>query len=128
MLTKDEYDKLLGASDVGLIFLNKNFTIPNYPSRLLSYLEMKMPVIAATDIITDIGKDVEKNKCGFAVSSGDINGMHKAIDTLMDNVVLFNEMKVNAWTFLNRDFHVDQSSNLIMNAIEGKITSKTLVP
>ena len=55
VLPKNDYDKLLAACDVGLIFLNKNFTIPNYPSRLLSYLEMKMPVIAATDPNTDIG-------------------------------------------------------------------------
>lgn len=128
MLTKSEYDKLLGASDVGLIFLNKNFTIPNYPSRLLSYLEMKMPVITATDTNTDIGEDVIRNNCGFAVSSGDISGMLKAINTLMDDDVLFNEMKVNAWIFLNRDFHVNQSSNLIMNVLKGKTASITPVP
>jgi hypothetical protein len=60
-LPKNDYDKLLAACDVGLIFLNKNFTIPNYPSRLLSYLEMKIPVIAATDPNSDIGLDIERN-------------------------------------------------------------------
>ncbi len=60
ILPKIDYDKLLAACDVGLIFLNKNFTIPNYPSRLLSYLEMKMPVIAATDPNTDIGMDMKR--------------------------------------------------------------------
>jgi hypothetical protein len=84
---------------------------------------MKMPVITATDFNSDIGKDVEKNKCGFAVLSGDINGMHHAINRLMDEVVLFNEMKVNSWNFLNRDFHVDQSSKLIMQSINKKTIS-----
>ena len=64
-LPKLEYDKLLSVCDVGLIFLSPNFTIPNYPSRLLSYLEMKLPVITATDIHTDIGKDIEDYECGF---------------------------------------------------------------
>ena len=40
-LAKEDYDLLLNACDVGLIFLHKDFTIPNFPSRLLSYLEMK---------------------------------------------------------------------------------------
>ena len=120
ILSRIDYDKLLAACDVGLIFLNKNFTIPNYPSRLLSYLEMKMPVITATDENSDIGKDLEKNKCGFAVLSGDITEMQNAINRLMNEVNLMNEMKENSWKFLNRDFHVDRSSKLIMNSINEK--------
>jgi len=120
MLTKIDYNKLLAACDVGLIFLNKNFTIPNYPSRLLSYLEMKMPVIAATDKNTDIGIDIQKNKCGFAVLSGNIMEMHNAINRLMNEDNIFNEMKENSWKFLNRDFHVNRSSELIINSIHEK--------
>ena len=48
-LPKKEFDDLVKACDVGLIFLDKRFTIPNYPSRLLSYLENRMPVLLATD-------------------------------------------------------------------------------
>ena len=120
MLTKIDYDNLLPACDVGLIFLNKKFTIPNYPSRLLSYMEMKMPIIAATDKNSDIGMDIEKNKCGFGILSGDIKAMHNAINRLMDEVDLFNEMKENSWIFLNKDFHVDRSSKLIMQSINEK--------
>ena len=120
ILPKIDYDKLLAACDVGLIFLNKNFTIPNYPSRLLSYLEMKMPVIAATDKNSDIGIDIEKNKCGFAVLSGNIIEMHNAINRMMNEVNMFNEMKENSWKFLNRDFHVDRSSELIINSTNEK--------
>ncbi|MCG8776503.1 glycosyltransferase family 4 protein, partial [Tenacibaculum finnmarkense] len=54
-LPKSDYDKLLASCDVGLIFLDENFLIPNFPSRLLSYLEMKIPVLSATDCNTDIG-------------------------------------------------------------------------
>src|SRR6185312_13390710 len=64
-LPKDKYDELLKAADVGLIFLDKRFTIPNFPSRLLSYLENKMPVLAATDKTTDLGKIIEEAECGF---------------------------------------------------------------
>ena len=115
-LPKNDYDKLLAACDVGLIFLNKNFTIPNYPSRLLSYLEMKMPIITATDPNTDIGMDIENNKCGFAIISGDSIAMHNAINKLMDDVNGFNELKDNSWDFLNRDFQVNRSFKLMMQS------------
>ena len=117
-LPKNDYDKLLAACDVGLIFLHKGFTIPNYPSRLLSYLEMKMPIIAATDLSTDIGTDIVKNKCGFAVISGDYLGIKNAINKLMDEVINFNCMKENSWKFLNEDFHINRSYKLINEKIK----------
>lgn len=64
-LPKEEYESLVCACEVGMIFLDHRFTIPNYPSRLLSYLENKMPVICATDVNTDIGRIPETNGYGY---------------------------------------------------------------
>ena len=64
-MDKESYDRLVKACDVGLVFLDYRFTIPNYPSRLLSYLEYRMPVICATDVNTDIGKIAEDNGYGY---------------------------------------------------------------
>lgn len=116
-LPKNDYDKLLKACDVGLIFLHKDFTIPNFPSRLLSYLEMKMPVIAATDLNTDIGSEIKKNNCGYAVLSGDILGMQKAIDELVSNENNFIQMQENAWRLLQNEYKVDYSYQLIKNRV-----------
>ena len=55
-LPKDDYDRMITACDVGLIFLDHRFTIPNFPSRLLSYMQAGLPVLACTDPNTDIGK------------------------------------------------------------------------
>lgn len=112
-LPKNDYDLILNVCDVGLIFLHKDFTIPNFPSRLLSYLEMKMPVIAATDSNTDIGIEIEKNECGYAVLSGDILDMQKAIDKISYNELNYKQMSENAWRFLEREFKVDYSYELI---------------
>ncbi len=112
-LPKQDYDRLLNACDVGLIFLHKDFTIPNFPSRLLSYLEMRMPIIAATDVHTDIGSVIEKNKCGFRVESGDIEGMKSAIDIICSDNNQYDVMKENAWNLLQREYDVKYSYNLI---------------
>ena len=119
-LSKKKYDKLLAVCDVGMIFLHQNFTIPNFPSRLLSYLEMRMPVIAATDKNTDIGTVIENASCGNWVESGDINTMHKTIFKICENEELFRKMQDNSWKLLVNEYTVDKSYNLIKEKINTK--------
>lgn len=72
-LPKEKYDELVRAADVGLIFLDHRFTIPNYPSRLLSYLQSGLPILACTDPNTDIGKIAQANGYGFWCESNDVD-------------------------------------------------------
>ncbi len=113
-LPKSDYDSLLGACDIGLIFLHKDFSIPNFPSRLLSYLEMKMPVIAATDINSDIGKVIEKANCGIWVETGKINKMEEAIRKCILNIELMGN---NAKSLLLKEYIVDFSYQKINNRL-----------
>jgi glycosyltransferase involved in cell wall biosynthesis len=70
-LPKEDYDTLVGACDVGLIFLDHRFTIPNFPSRLLGYMQAKIPVLAVTDPNTDIGKVIVDGGFGWWCESND---------------------------------------------------------
>lgn len=79
-LPRTEYDNLIRACDVGLIFLDHRFTIPNFPSRLLSYLNNKMPIIVASDPNTDIGKIAKENGFGEMSLSNDLNGFNVLLD------------------------------------------------
>lgn len=116
-LPKKDYDLLLNACDVGLIFLHKDFTIPNFPSRLLSYLEMKMPIISATDPNTDIGSIIEKNNCGYSVISGNQEAMQTAIEKMIAEEGIFTEMKENAWKLLQSEYMVERSYKLIQEKV-----------
>ena len=115
-LPKEDYDKLLAACDVGLVFLDKNFLIPNFPSRLLSYLEMRMAVLAATDSNTDIGTIVEENKCGFKVLAGDQRQMQEKLNLLMQSNL--KEMGLNSEKLLLNEYTVDKSYQLIRDKIK----------
>ena len=64
-LPKEDYDVLVSACDIGLIILDHRFTIPNFPSRLLSYLQAKLPVLAVTDVNSDVGNVIEKGSFGW---------------------------------------------------------------
>lgn len=114
-LPKQEYDELVRSCDVGLIFLDPRFTIPNYPSRLLSYLEYKMPVLMATDINTDIGTIAQENGYGLWCENGDLEKFNSLLDTLTNNSDLRSQMGENGYKFLKENYTVEKSYEIIMN-------------
>lgn len=79
-LPKDDYDNLVGACDVGMIFLDHRFTIPNFPSRLLAYMQARLPVLAATDPNTDIGRIITDGEFGWWCESNDIKRFYSLIE------------------------------------------------
>ncbi|MEO6731743.1 MAG: glycosyltransferase family 4 protein [Ferruginibacter sp.] len=117
-LPKNEYDQLLSACDVGMIFLDKRFTIPNYPSRLLSYLEFKLPVLAATDKNTDIGKVIFDNKFGLWAESDDLGNFDKAVKELQVSKETRRMMGERGYCYLKKNYHVSLSYSIIMNHFE----------
>jgi hypothetical protein len=64
-LPKLEYLDLVDSIDVGLISLDYRVAIPNFTSRLLSYLEMKKPTLIYSDGASDMGRSAEENNFGF---------------------------------------------------------------
>lgn len=79
-LPKEDYDAFAAACDVGLIFLDYRFTIPNFPSRLLSYLQQGMPVIACTDPCTDVGDIAEAGGFGWKCPSNDTEAFARTVE------------------------------------------------
>lgn len=113
-LPKNEYDELVKACDVGLIMLDKRFTIPNFPSRLLSYLEFKMPVLIATDLNCDMGTIAENYKFGLFSLHGDLKAFNQNLEKFLDNRSLVEEMGLNGYQYLMKHYTVDQSYQIIM--------------
>jgi len=112
-LPKEKYEKLINSCDVGLIFLDKKFTIPNFPSRLLSYMQASMPVLAATDKNTDLGRIAEKGDFGHWCESGDVESFNKSID-LFCNKERRIRMGRNARAYLEKHYTVEKTYEIIM--------------
>jgi glycosyltransferase involved in cell wall biosynthesis len=101
---------------VGLIFLNPLFTIPNFPSRLLSYLANKLPVICATDNQTDIGEIATKNNFGFNCLTSDYHVFFEHVSKLL-NANIRDNMGINGYRFLKKEYSVDKSFELIIEKV-----------
>lgn len=81
-LTKKDYEQMVGSCDVGMLFLDHRFTIPNFPSRLLDYMEARMPVIAVTDPNTDVGRVIVEGGFGWWCESNDIEAFQKQMNAI----------------------------------------------
>lgn len=114
-LPKDEYDKLVRICDVGLIFLDPRFTIPNFPSRLLSYLENSMPVLLATDVNTDMGTIAEEAGFGFWCESGDLDQFMKNMNIYLADKDLIKTMGEKGYKYLMENY----TTKNVISAITG---------
>lgn len=112
----DEYDKLVCSCDVGLICLDYRFTIPNFPSRLLSYLKFKMPVLVATDTVCDMGKIASENNFGCWCLSNDVAAFTNAVNSMMQSDL--KQMGQNAYQYLLDNYLVENTYMTIIKHYE----------
>jgi glycosyltransferase involved in cell wall biosynthesis len=110
---KSEYDDIIKLSHVGLIFLNPLFTIPNFPSRILTYMQNRLPVICATDIVTDIGEIAVKNNFGYECLTSDFESFSDCVVKLLNNDLRVY-MGNNGFEFLKNEYSVENSYNKIV--------------
>lgn len=119
-LPKNDYDFLVQSCDVGLIFLDHRFSIPNYPSRLLSYLENKMPILAATDPNTDIGRIAESNCYGMWCESNEVAHFTKNVDAFVEKPEQIKIMGEHGYRFLLQNYQVDITYQRIVGHLNKK--------
>lgn len=107
-MPRDEYEQITKECNVGLIVLDPRFTIPNYPSRILSYMEYAKPVLAATDKITDLKDLIQNSGCGEWVWSGDKKAFISAIRRMSENPLL-EQMGSNGRSYIEHNLNISNS-------------------
>ena len=117
-LPNNEYRSLLRASDVALIFLDYRFTIPNFPSRLLDYMNLGMPVLAATDINTDLGKLIMEQDFGWWCESNDVDKYMDLVRTVIEEALVYAEKGMNGKRYMSEHFTSGKAYQRIINAYE----------
>lgn len=115
-LPKEDYDQLVQACHVGMIFLDYRFTIPNFPSRLLSYLENRMPVIACTDTNCDVGFIAEANGFGYWSPSNSVSDFVATVDKILKSDI--TRMGENGYLFCLGNYTVSHTYNVILRHLE----------
>lgn len=110
-LPSGEFDSLISACDVGLVFLDHRFTIPNFPSRLLSYMQASLPVLACTDTSSDIGKTIVEGGFGWWCESNDTCAFKQVIDGICNEDL--SQKRINSFEYLKKNFNIDNVSKIL---------------
>ena len=101
------------ACDIGMIFLDYRFTIPNFPSRLLSYMQAKIPVLAVTDSSTDVGKVIVQGGFGWWCESNNKENFRNAIDHILSSTT--NTIGVKGYKHLTTEYSTSTSYEIVIN-------------
>lgn len=113
-LPKNEYDSMVACCDVGLIFLDHRFTIPNFPSRILSYMQAGLSVLACTDSSTDIGQVVVDGNFGWWCESVDPNSFLE----IVKQTSVTDDLKIGKSTeYLNAFYSVQTVYSMCFDAL-----------
>lgn len=110
-LPRSDFDRLLKCCDAGLILLDPRFTIPNFPSRMLSYMQADLPIIAVTDLACDMGDIAEINNFGIKLRSDAPDATLAACQALQ--IEELRRMGQKAKQFFLENYTTETTYNLI---------------
>lgn len=113
-LDKQDFDKLVSACDVGMVFLDPRFTIHNIPSRTLAHMNLAQPILAATDETTDYRFLIESNKIGLWSLNGDIQKTYSNIVELSTNEEKRRLFGQNSYNLLLRENDVNKVKQIVL--------------
>lgn len=114
-LSSSDFALLIRQADVGLVNLNRRFTIPNYPSKVLDYFEARLPVLAALDRATDFGKMLDESGGGLWSLTGDLPSYRRNLDRLVADAALRQEMGHRGRAYLEQHFTVERAVDAILS-------------
>lgn len=113
-----KYFKILQMADVGLISLSEKFTIPNTPSKALSYYNAKKPILASIDLNTDFGTDLEKINAGFWAEAGNTAQLKEKLMLLYHNEELRKKMGDNGYNYMKDQLSSHKAYETVINQIQ----------
>ena len=123
-MPKEDYDNVVKACDIGLVFLDKRFTIPNIPSRILTYMEFGMPIIAATDKNTDLGNIIQSGGFGLWSESKSVEDFYFNVNKICNDEQLAKTMGINGRKCLEENYTSENAYEIIMKHFKNKSETK----
>lgn len=115
-----DYRKLLACADFGIVLLNRQYTVPQFPSKAIDYLRLGKPVLSITNNNADIGSIIENNRAGFAITSYKKKDFAEIIEKIISNPEVINQASHKAKDLFKREYTTRVCYNRIMNSYKYK--------
>lgn len=99
-----KYLSILSASDIGLVSLNKNLKGNNHPLKMIGYMQMGKPILAAVNRGNDIVRLIQDNDIGMASTADDKKELNENLVAMVNDEALRKRQGQNARDlFLSQD-------------------------
>lgn len=112
-LPRPDYIKILKLAEVGLISLNEDFTIPNFPSKINTYFSLKKPVLASLDLRTDYGAMITNVNCGYWAEAGNTEDLTNKLYRLYNDKALRQELGENGYNYMINNLLPEHAYDII---------------
>lgn len=119
-LPQKEYLALLATCDVGMIILHEKMATSNFPSKSLSYFNMKVPILAALDYSTDFGDYLVEHNAGLWAHSDDIPALKDKLMLYYNDRKLLDEIKNNAYKLYIENLQPKHACEKILKFIKNQ--------
>ena len=115
-LSQKEIDQYLSHSNYGLVMLNGKFTVPNFPSKILSYLNANLPILSFTNDFNDLNALIySKQIPGFWFNSNQI--IQSNIFNLLEKTN--QKIHISDFDYAKSIYSVHKQINVIITEVMG---------
>ncbi len=116
-LPQKDYMKWVQMADLGLISLSEKFTIPNIPSKSLSYYNTRTPILASIDRNTDFGAILDTLEVGVWAEAGQTEKLKSKLMQLLNNPKLRLKMGENGYQYMKEELSSQKAYLTIIDKI-----------
>lgn len=98
-MPRTDYLNFVKSVDLGLISIHENNAVPTCPSKVISYMALKLPVLALINSNSDYGKIIEYAGAGFWSVGSDKKNVYSLFDKIYNDPELRYNMGEAGYKF-----------------------------
>lgn len=117
-MPQKEYLNFIRSVDIGLISINENNAAPTCPSKLASYMSMKIPVLAMINRNNDYGQMIDEANAGFWAVGSDKELIYSFFDKLVASPELRKTMGESGYEFFINNMTTEIAANTMLQQME----------
>jgi colanic acid biosynthesis glycosyl transferase WcaI len=107
MQSRARYAALLDATDIGLVTLRADVRSPVVPSKILSLMAARRPVVAVLAKNGDAARLIREADCGVVVEPGDARGLALAVRRLAADASERDRLGINGRRYVEENLALD---------------------
>lgn len=125
-LPRAQYRSVLERAHVGIAITVPGVTPPTFPSKIVEYCGVGLPVIVCVEPGSDAGDIVERYRAGIQVLAGDADGVTGAIRTLF---LEYEHGRLTEWADSARElYRTELSTECAVDRLEAIVDPSTITP